>query len=82
MSVGYLKKCSSNGKPKTKHRTQAEAEAQRSSLIAQGKWTRGNSNTYWCNQCGAYHAGKLGRSNRGKGRRVAAKNIPRHLASQ
>lgn len=82
MSVGYLKKCSSQGKPKTQHQTQAEAEGQRSILIEAGKWTRGNSNTYFCNQCGWYHAGKLGRSNRGKGRQVAAKNKPRHLASQ
>lgn len=82
MSVGYLKKCSSGGRPKTQHLTQAEAEAQRRGLIAAKKWTWGNSNTYWCNQCGFYHAGKLGAANRGKGRKVAAKNIPRHLATQ
>lgn len=82
MSVGYLKKCSSNGKPKKKHATQAEAEKQRAGLIALKKWTWGGSNTYFCNQCGGWHAGSLGRANRGKGRKVAAKNTPRHLASQ
>lgn len=82
MSVGYLKKCSSNGRPKDQFKTQTEAEARRASLVHAGRWTWGNSNTYWCNQCGFFHAGKLGRANRGKGRKVAAKNIPRHLASQ
>jgi rubrerythrin len=82
MSVGYLKKCSSYGRPKDQFLTQSEAEGRRASLIHQGKWTWGNSNTYWCNQCGFYHAGKLGRANRGKGRKVAAKNRPRHLDCQ
>lgn len=83
MSVGYLKKCANrNGTPKKAHPTQALAEAQRSGMIAAGKWTPANSNTYFCNQCGGYHAGSLGKANRGKGRRVAAKNRPRHLASQ
>jgi rubrerythrin len=81
MSVGYLKKCSSNGKPKKRYDTQAEAEKQRSGLIRMGVWKVGNSNTYFCNQCGGYHAGKLGRSNRGGGRKIA-KNPPRFLASQ
>jgi predicted RNA-binding Zn-ribbon protein involved in translation (DUF1610 family) len=82
MSRGYLKKCSTGLVPKIQHATQAAAEGQRSGMIAAGRWTRGNSNTYFCNQCGWYHAGKLGRSNRGKGRKVAAKNLPRHLATQ
>ena len=81
MSVGYLKKCTSRGKPKQRHETQAEAEKQRSSMVAAGLWTRAGSNTYFCNQCGCFHAGKLGRNNRGKGRKQA-KNTPRHLASQ
>jgi rubrerythrin len=82
MSVGYLKKCSSNGRPKKQHRTQAEAEAQRAGLVHAGRWTWNGSNTYWCNQCGFYHAGQLGKANRGKGRKVAAKNRPRYLATQ
>jgi hypothetical protein len=82
MSVGYMKKCSSQGKPKQQHPTQESAEGQRASLIAAKIWTKGGSNTYFCNQCGWYHAGKLGAANRGKGRKVAAKNKPRHLATQ
>jgi hypothetical protein len=82
MSRGYLKKCSNRfGRPKKAHPTQAEAETQRSGMIHAGKWTPGGSNTYFCNQCGGYHAGELGCSNRGKGRRTA-KNTPRHLATQ
>ena len=83
MSRGYLKKCSNRyGQPKKAFRTQGEAEGQRMAMIRSGKWTHGTSNTYFCNQCGGFHAGQLGRGNRGKGRRVAAKNIPRHLATQ
>ena len=82
MSVGYLKKCSSRGKPKKQHATQEAAEGQRWGLIRAGKWKAHTSNTYFCNQCGWYHAGELGRANRGKGRKVAAKNRPRHLATQ
>lgn len=82
MSVGYLKKCSSQGRPKKQHRTQAEAEEQRANLVKIGRWTWGNSNTYWCNQCGFWHAGKLGRANRGKGRKQTAKHTPRFLATQ
>lgn len=81
MSVGYLAKCSSRGKPKKQHPTQAEAEKQRESLIKAGIWRRGNTNTYFCNQCGHYHAGRVGRSNRGRSRKPA-KNPPRHLATQ
>lgn len=82
MSVGYLKKCSSNGKPKKRFLLQAQAEEFRAHLVRIGRWTSGRSNTYFCNVCGFYHAGEMGRSNRGKGRTVAAKNRPRHLDSQ
>lgn len=82
MSAGYLKKCSSNGKPKKSHPTQADAEVQRWALVATGKWKPGTSNTYFCSQCGGWHAGSMGRANRGKGRDATAKNTPRHLATQ
>lgn len=81
MSAGYLAKCSSRGKPKKRHPTQDEADEQRQNLIRAGIWRPANSNTYFCNQCGSWHAGRLGRSNRGKGRKTA-KNTPRFLASQ
>lgn len=76
MSVGYLKKCSSGGRPKQVFTTQEKAEAFRSSLIRIGRWTPGNSNTYYCGEHGGYHAGRLGRANRGKGRKKAAKRAP------
>lgn len=82
MSRGYLAKCSSRNRPKQSHPTQAEAEKQRQGLIAAGIWTAAGSNTYPCNQCGGYHAGSVGRSNRGKGRRTATKNRLRHLDTQ
>lgn len=82
MSVGYMKKCSNGRAPKKQHPSQAEAEKQRGQLIARGVWTSGGSNTYFCNQCGWWHAGSLGRANRGKGRKQTAKNTPRHLATQ
>jgi hypothetical protein len=82
MSVGYLKKCSSRGRPKARYRSQAAAENHRSDLIRKGVWRACKTNTYFCNVCGHYHAGELGRANRGKGRTVAAKNRPRHLATQ
>jgi hypothetical protein len=82
MSVGYLKKCSSRGRPKRAFPTQAGAESLRWSLINRGIWKAAATNTYFCNQCGGYHAGELGRANRGKGRTVAAKNRPRFLATQ
>ena len=81
MSAGYLAKCSSRGRPKEKFPTQQAAEAFRSSLIACGKWKASETNTYFCNQCGAYHAGSLGWRNRGGGRKTA-KNKPRHLDTQ
>lgn len=82
MSAGYLAKCSSRGRPKKAHATQRLAEEQRWSLIKAGKWRADKTNTYFCNECGGWHAGSLGRANRGKGRKVAAKNTPRHLATQ
>lgn len=83
MSVGFLKKCStSKGTPKKAYPSQDRAEKFRSWMISQGIWKPGNSNTYFCNQCGGYHAGSIGSGNRGKGRTVSAKNRPRHLASQ
>lgn len=81
MSVGYLAKCSSRGRPKKSHPTQAAAEAHRSALIAAGRWRAATSNTYFCGQCGGYHAGSTGTANRGGGKKPA-KNAPRHLASQ
>lgn len=81
MSAGYLKKCSSGGRPKKSHPTQADAEGQRWSLVAAGMWKASTSNTYFCNQCGGWHAGEMGRGNRGKGRQIA-KKTPRHLDTQ
>lgn len=71
MSVGYLAKCAR----KRRHKTQAEAEEHRMSLIRIGRWTVAGSNTYWCNQCGHFHAGSLGRSNRGKGRKIKTRKV-------
>jgi len=81
MSVGYLRKCSSNGKPKKSHPTQGEAEGHRQAMISAGRWTAAKSNTYFCNQCGGYHAGSTGQVNRGGGRQIA-KNRPRWTATQ
>ena len=67
MSAGYLKKCSNGRTPKQRHETRAAAERQRESLIAARIWTRSGSNTYVCSACGGYHAGKVGRVNRGGG---------------
>lgn len=77
MSVGYLAKCGR----KIRHPTQVDAERQRRSLIRSGMWKAGSSNTYFCNQCGAWHAGRMKGSPRGRGRKTA-KNTPRFLASQ
>lgn len=71
MSVGYLAKCSI----KRRHKTQEEAEAHRMSLVKIGRWTLAGSNTYWCNQCGHFHAGSLGSPNQGKGRMVKTRKI-------
>lgn len=78
MSAGYLAKCGR----KKRHATQAAAEEQRQGLIASSGWSRSRSNTYWCNQCGHWHVGRIkGRAPRGKGRQ-GAKNTPRFLDSQ
>lgn len=69
MSVGYLVKCAG----KIRHKTRAEAEAHRQGLILIGRWTAAGSNSYWCNQCMHFHAGSIGRSNRGKGRKGKVK---------
>lgn len=60
---------------KKRHETQALAEAQRWGLISAGKWQPGTSNTYRCNQCGGFHAGRMGSSNRGKSRKPSTKPI-------
>lgn len=78
MSAGYLAKCAR----KKRHPTQAEAEKQRQGLIRSAGWKAANSNTYFCNQCGHWHAGRMKRGiPRGKGHKTA-KNTPRFLASQ
>lgn len=77
MSAGYLAKCGR----KMRHQTQTKAEEHRQKLIRAGIWWAGNSNTYFCNQCGSWHAGRLKDTPRGKGRKTA-KNTPRFLASQ
>ena len=77
MSAGYLAKCAR----KKRHPTQAEAEKQRAGLIGAGLWKAATSNTYFCSQCGHYHAGRMRGAPRGKGREMA-KNTPRFLASQ
>lgn len=68
MSAGYLRKCGS----KIRHEDQAGAEGQRTGMIKAGKWTKGNSNTYWCNVCGHWHAGgvKKGQRRGTRGRKV------------
>jgi hypothetical protein len=81
VSAGYLKKCSNGRAPKKQHATQTEAEGQRAQLIAAGIWKASGSNTYFCTCCGWWHAGSLGRANRGQSRKTA-KNTPRYLATQ
>ncbi len=81
MSAGFMKKCSSGDKPKQRHETRQAAEAQRTSLVKLGRWTMAGSNTYLCNACGFYHAGSLGKVNRGSGRKNG-KNQPRRLDCQ
>lgn len=71
MSAGFLAKCAR----KRRHLTQASAEGQRESLISQGKWTRAASNTYRCNACGGFHAGRIGSPNRGKSRKISTRPI-------
>lgn len=75
MSVGYLAKCSSHGHPKKRHANREEAEAHRAKLVRMGVWTKRKSNTYPCNACGFWHAGSVGKANRGqsKGHRKSRK---------
>lgn len=70
MSAGYLAKCGT----KIRHPERKGAEDQRSSLVAAGKWQWGTSNVYGCNVCGHYHAGRIGRGNRGNGKGRAKKH--------
>ena len=77
MSVGYLAKCAR----KRQHLTQELAERQRASLIKAGVWRPASSNTYWCNVCGHWHAGRMNGTPRGKNR-TTARNTPRHLDTQ
>jgi rubrerythrin len=76
MSVGYLAKCASHGKPKKRFTSRAEAEGLRSALVRAGTWTKNKSNTYQCNACGFWHAGSTGSGNRGqaKGHRKARRS--------
>ena len=72
MSVGYLAKCGR----KRRHPDQDAAEQHRRELVARGVWTWRKSNTYDCNQCGCWHAGSTGATNRGTsgGRKRARKD--------
>lgn len=82
VSVGYLKKCSSRGRPKRQHPDQRSAERQRAGLVHAQIWTWAKSNTYHCNACGWWHAGEVGSANRGKGRKQIAKNTKRRADCQ
>lgn len=63
MSVGYMAKCAW----KKQHVTQELAEAQRRHLVRIGKYRWSRSNTYLCNVCWHWHAGRIqGSANRGK----------------
>jgi rubrerythrin len=64
MSAGYLRKCAR----KAQHETKNQAEDARRSMVRVGKWTLNGSNTYRCNQCGHWHAGRVGTRFRGKGK--------------
>lgn len=82
MSAGYLKKhYTSRGQPKQGFSTNRLAEDFRKRMIAAGRWRAADTNTYFCNVCGEYHAGRMGKAHRGRSRK-AAKNTPRFLASQ
>lgn len=65
MTVGFMAKCSSRGRPKKRHYTEQEAEAHRRKLCGVGIWRMNKSNTYLCNACGFWHAGSTGKVNRG-----------------
>jgi hypothetical protein len=62
VSAGYLAKCAG----KIQHPSKQAAMAARRSLVAAGRWRLQNTNVYSCNQCGCYHTGHVGRSNRGR----------------
>lgn len=62
MSAGYLRKCAG----KRRHATKQEAEAHRRQMVSSGRWRMDRSNTYRCNQCGGFHAGRIGTRNRGR----------------
>jgi predicted RNA-binding Zn-ribbon protein involved in translation (DUF1610 family) len=68
MTVGFLAKCASGGRPKKRHASRQEAEEHRSMLIRRQIWTKSKSNTYRCNACGFWHAGSTGQVNRGQGK--------------
>ncbi len=69
MSAGYMKKhFDSQGKPKQSFASRKAAESFRTSMITAGRWRAEATNTYHCNWCGNYHAGRLGRVSRGGGR--------------
>ena len=71
MTAGFLAKCGL----KRRYETQTLAEDQRTHMIKSGRWTKTGSNTYRCNACGGFHAGRLGAANRGKGRRISTRPI-------
>lgn len=62
MSAGYLRKCAG----KRRHPTRQAAEVHRRQMVRSGRWRLDQTNTYRCNQCGSFHAGRIGTSNRGK----------------
>lgn len=64
MSAGYMAKCSNGLNPKQRFEKKDDAERFRASMVARGSWTLGGSKVYPCNQCGTYHAGRVGAGNR------------------
>lgn len=72
----------SQGRPKKGFATQAEAEKFRRYRIASGAWRASDTNTYYDPWCGEYHAGRLGRNHRGKGRQPRKKAAPRWYHTQ
>jgi hypothetical protein len=57
-----MAKCGRKGRYTTKQ----AAERFRASMVARGLWNLPTSNTYRCNYCGGFHAGRVGRVNRGR----------------
>jgi hypothetical protein len=68
MSIGYLKKCSTGLRPKQQFADRAAAESFRISMVVRRMWRLQDTNTYPCNQCQKWHAGRMGSNNRGSGR--------------